>query len=65
MPKIPHIIGWAMILLGAAIYVYEANNYGGTGVENPTLASIESVIPGNIGLDLPLLLGGAAIVTLG
>jgi len=62
MPRIPHVIGWALILAGVGIYVYEANL---SGPLNPTLASLESYVPGNIGLDLPLFLAGAAIITLG
>lgn len=63
MPKIPHVVGWALILAGVGIYVYEANL--GTNPLNPTLASLESFVPGNLGLDLPLFVVGAAILTLG
>jgi hypothetical protein len=64
MPKIPRIVGWAFILAGVGIYIYEANIPAG-GTINPTLAKLESVIPGNLGLDLPLFVAGAAILTLG
>jgi hypothetical protein len=46
-------VGWMLIIAGALLYVYE----GQTG--NYLFPSIENLIPGNTGLDLPLILVGA------
>lgn len=63
MPRIPHIIGWAFVLAGVAVNVYESNTPAAQ--LNPTLQQIEGYLPGNLGLDLPLIVVGAAILTLG